>query len=786
MTVSSTTSRSGPYTGNGVTTVFAYGFRILDETHVEVVRTESGVDETVSPSEFTVSGVGDAVGGNITFTLAPTVDQTITIIRAAPFTQQVDLENQGAYYAETIEEAFDLAAMRDQQLQEQVDRSVKIPVGADASTLGGLIEDVILLADNVAAVDTVATNIGAVTTVAGLTDEIAALPGQVTDAQTAATAAETALDEFDDRYLGAKAAAPTLDNDGNALLVGAVYWDTVSDQMFTWSGTEWLPTFLTGNTVRSVVTATAAQTVFTTPTYLVGANTLSVFVNGLKVLLTEDYVETDQNTITFSAGLTAGDEVELIAVQTIAVGESDAANVTFTQAGTGAVERTVQQKLGEVVSVKDFGAVGDGVADDTAAILAAVAAHDVVYFPQGTYLTTATIELDRAGQALKGYGRRRTEIRIASTTLSAITLASGVADYTIHGLKIGRTGTPVLGADGIKFLGTTDNSEITDVTCEGHYDGLVIGTCDTGLLREVRCRANLRDGISQTNSVSYGPSQWEAQDILVDRNVRDGWRIASTAGPAGLILGTMNSVKSFANSERGIHLIGNATTPIFDLRLVNAFLGSDGFGSIRLDTYGGKHRINGFFERNGRDATGPAVSTSATGTAPGIEISPNNVDVTVYGSTIDDNSYDGIQHEGGILIVSACNIFNNGQSLTAGRRNGILSNAGRLVVGAGVLTNLGGNTTQLYGIGTAHDDLVVVGNDMAGNATGGATIAGGTTNATLVANTPSTMLGFMPGTIDIMYFGQGLTPGATGGLTGPGTINVAGGLLKNNVAYSNP
>lgn len=61
--------------------------------------------------------------------------------------------------------------------------------------------------------------------------------GHANNASTSATNAALSYDSFDDRYLGAKTADPTLDNDGNALLVGAIYWNSTSNVMKAWTST---------------------------------------------------------------------------------------------------------------------------------------------------------------------------------------------------------------------------------------------------------------------------------------------------------------------------------------------------------------------------------------------------------------------------------------------------------------------------------------------------------------------------------------------------------------------
>ena len=80
-----------------------------------------------------------------------------------------------------------------------------------------------------------------------------------------------------------------------------------------------------------------------------------------------------------------------------------AKQVTYKSDATGGVVRNLHDKLSDTVSVKDFGAVGDGVTDDTAAIQAAITASDTIYFPDGTYLITDELTL-ADGKSVSGNG----------------------------------------------------------------------------------------------------------------------------------------------------------------------------------------------------------------------------------------------------------------------------------------------------------------------------------------------------------------------------------------------
>jgi hypothetical protein len=135
---------------------------------------------------------------------------------------------------------------------------------------------------------------------------------------TSATSAATTYDNFDDRYLGAKSTPPTVDNDGNTLIVGAIYWNSVSNAMFAWTGTEWGSISSTAAIFRYRYTATGGETSESGPddngvtlSYLPGKE--QVYLNGVLLVRGEDYTASNGTSISaLSPSLISGDVLEII------------------------------------------------------------------------------------------------------------------------------------------------------------------------------------------------------------------------------------------------------------------------------------------------------------------------------------------------------------------------------------------------------------------------------------------------------------------------------------------
>lgn len=328
MTVSSLSVKNS-YNGDNSTTSFAFTFPIHSSAELQVILRAANGTETVQTLTTHYSIVDNgASGGQVNFVTAPGTGITVVLLRNTNLTQETDYISNDPFPAETHEAALDKLTLQQQELQEEVDRSIKLSrtntmnstefivgsaeragkilgfdsngelvVSQELGTFKGnwsastsyaardIVKDTstnnIFLANTGhtssgtqplttnadstkwdllvdAAASTTAQTAAAASATAAATSETNAATSAATalshknDAETAKTASETAqtaaetartaaqtaqaaaeaaLDNFDDRFLGAKASDPTLDNDGAALTDGALYFDTTNNVM---------------------------------------------------------------------------------------------------------------------------------------------------------------------------------------------------------------------------------------------------------------------------------------------------------------------------------------------------------------------------------------------------------------------------------------------------------------------------------------------------------------------------------------------------------------------------
>jgi hypothetical protein len=187
-------------------------------------------------------------------------------------------------------------------------------------------------------------------------------------------------------------------------------------------------------------------------------------------------------------------------------------NISYNQGSTGAVTRTVLSKLQESVSVKDFGAKGDGVTNDTAAIQAAInaSAGKNILMPSGNYLCTGTIILP-ASTTLYGDG-------IGSTTLIANNLTGDLVtlngDYSaIKNITIAPTITKTSGAS---IVMNGFGSQAIDILIDNYF----IGFITTGTVIYI-ARVNIRNCVSASGigiSIRNGNDQYLTEIVADNPN----------------------------------------------------------------------------------------------------------------------------------------------------------------------------------------------------------------------------------------------------------------------------
>lgn len=290
MTIASSVSKTPTYACNGSTVSFPYGFRILQASDMVVIREDAdGFQTTLTiGTDYSLTGVGTDAGGVIETTTAYAAGNKITGIRVPSFLQSVDLQNQGAFFAQVIEDALDLAAMRDQSLRAAISNAIRAP---DTEAVSMVLPSATLRANKYLLFD--------------------------------ANGAPTYVNsQIDARYYGPLGSDPATRPDGSARQAGDLYFNTVSLGFRTYSGLSWQPAIPPAalTLTNFTETATSAKTTFTiSGGYAIG--TALAYLNG--VLLAPDEVTmSDGATAVLSSACAVGDEFRLLAFSPFSVADT--------------------------------------------------------------------------------------------------------------------------------------------------------------------------------------------------------------------------------------------------------------------------------------------------------------------------------------------------------------------------------------------------------------------------------------------------------------------------------
>ena len=276
-------------------------------------------------------------------------------------------------------------------------------------------------------------------------------------------------------------------------------------------------------------------------------------------------------TLTFSAAPPNLSTIEVMVVTAQPINTANAASVSFTQAGSTDT-RTVQAKLQESVSVLDFGAVGDGVTDDTAAIQAACNAAFRVYFPSGTYIISTPIQVNKTG--FKAFGSSEGSTAIKASTgfvgIAMFDLGDGaVSKYFNEIRNLSFIGSSVADLIGIYLNRVNNQSKI--MHC--HFD-LFNGGTNSAAIKAVN--------LALANICLYNKFVSNKWDIWLDNVAGNSWIIGMnyfTGGGRVYFENAMTDVKYINNvsdngsrifadgssGQRGMHITGNRfETTVFD------------------------------------------------------------------------------------------------------------------------------------------------------------------------------------------------------------------------------
>ena len=187
------------------------------------------------------------------------------------------------------------------------------------------------------------------------------------------------------------------------------------------------------NFVNNTATGDGSTTTFGLTSAPGVKNNIQIYIDG--VYQNKATYSISGASVTFSEAPPVGASIEFIIGQAVTAISGDSDAITYTQGASGSQERTVTSKLQEFVSVKDFGAIGDGATDDTAAIQAAInSGTKTIFFPRGIYFVGTQLTVGSASSLAQfvGDGYLSSEIKCA---VSGVNIFLERANVEFFGLR---------------------------------------------------------------------------------------------------------------------------------------------------------------------------------------------------------------------------------------------------------------------------------------------------------------------------------------------------------------
>ena len=255
ITISDTEPRI-QYTATAGQTSFTVPFAFFANADLQVFNGTSQLSFSSAPtnaSQYSVTGAGVSGGGSITLgSPGATVNDVITIVREVAIERTTDFPTSGAFQIDSLNTELDKIIAMAQQLERDLKLSPRVNTTSSSSfnlTFPDMVAGKILSANaggtglefSVDASGLLTAESNASTSATNAANSATAAASSATSAENAKNAAEAALDTFDDDFLGSKASDPSVDNDGDALADGALYFNTTDNVMkvYDLGNTQW-------------------------------------------------------------------------------------------------------------------------------------------------------------------------------------------------------------------------------------------------------------------------------------------------------------------------------------------------------------------------------------------------------------------------------------------------------------------------------------------------------------------------------------------------------------------